>query len=231
MVASGLTRHYGEQHAGAGSTKEMASGAVLHLSAGALIDAATATGLITLATGAINAGHLAGDLASGLILLNLAAGLQKTTATASGLVTLLATGNPSYKTPGGTDNNVWPVLRWTSAAGATANVWLPPVPIPNDYSTAGGMTLHVVGERSSAQATGGASGNLRFRTMRPTTSTGTTGSTSIISLTSAPVENTIAIASGALPATGYFVPILDPEGHASGSVDVLSAWLTYTRTS
>ena len=174
---------------------------------------------------------LPGSLGRGYIPFKLGGGAGKATATASGLVSPLATGaQPSYKTMD-TTNAVWvPRLRWTSAAGATNQYFLNTFRIPNDLATAGGIKVHLIGERSSAQSTAGGSGAVQVRIYaNAVTTTGWTDIGTTHELTSAPVESTASVTSGNTPASGFITVALVPNPHSTGSIDLYAGGLSYQR--
>lgn len=228
MTQRGQSRIYTEPQRGSSNrqtTMVYASGAQVNVEAGASWQF---DGQLNAASGRIT---LPGVLGRGFLNFDLGGGFAKTTATASGLVSPLATGvQPSLKTFETTDNRWQSRLRWTTAAGATNVFVLPPIRIPNDLSTAGGLKVHLNGERSSAQATDGGSGAVQVRVYANVAST--TGNTNIGTtheLTSAPGESTADIASGSVPASGLLTVVLVPNGHSSTPIDLYGGGFSYQK--
>ncbi len=117
-------------------------------------------------------------------------------------------------------------LYWTS--GQQQAVAFPPIPIPPDFSSAGGLSIHAMANRSSD----GASNNvldMRFWANLNSTEKGTTGSTLA---TGGPGEVSIVVSSaeaGAHPGT-WNVQIV-PGTHTNNKVSVFSAWVEYDKRS
>ena len=113
------------------------------------------------------------------------------------------------------------------ASGEQAAIAFPPVPIPPDFSSAGGLTIHAIAERSSD----GASNNVldfRFWANVNATEQGTTGST----MTTTPAEYSITVSSaeaGAHP--GVWNIQIVPGTHTNNKVRLFSAWAEYDRAS
>lgn len=235
MVASGQSRFYSEQHINAGSTREMASGAVLHLSAGALIDAATATGLLTLATGAITNAMHAGNLTSGTIPLggHLARALKlasaETLATGVGVQLLTTTGNPSIELVSTGDQAMY--IEWASAQ--TVGIKLPPVALPADFSTAGGANIELFMETIGSATAEDANAAMDVRVWA---GIGDTEMGSTVAISSAGQWRTVNITSGNVLAPGStlggFLNItLAPSAHAGRAWRLYDMRMRYERTS
>ncbi len=117
-------------------------------------------------------------------------------------------------------------IYWTS--GQQQAVAFPPIPIPPDFSSAGGLTIHAMANRSSD----GASNNvldMRFWANLNSTEKGTTGSTLA---TGGPGEVSITVSSaeaGAHP--GVWNVQIVPGTHTNNKVSVFSAWVEYNRAS
>lgn len=146
----------------------------------------------------------------------------KTTATASGIVPITATSvNPKLTNPDITSGYLgW---EWSTAAGNANPLYFAPVRIPDDFDTASGFSIHVVASGAVANAT-----NALNMSLRVGTATAALLSTAVLG--AAPVEVTMAVATGALAATGFMSLSAYPENaHASGNVRLLSAGLSYRR--
>mgnify|MGYP001599408615 FL=1 len=193
-----------------GATGEViASGGTLLVEAGGHIDASA--GRIT----------LPGVLRRGFVSLDPLNAQAKTTATASGVVPLSTGTNPQRHSA-----NVDAVgpsrVRWTTAAGATNPLVFPAWRVPFDLATAGGLEIVLVAEGGS----GNASNELNVRLFNGT-ATADLGSTR--ALTSSPVESTVAITSGNMPATGFVTLVMSPNAHASGAIDLYAVGFSYLR--
>jgi hypothetical protein len=111
------------------------------------------------------------------------------------------------------------------ASGQTQALALPPVPIPPDFSSAGGLSIHAIAERSSD----GASDNVldfRFWADINASNKGTTGAT----MTTTPAEYSAAVSSaeaGAHP--GSWNVHIVPGTHTNNAVRLFNAWIEYTR--
>lgn len=115
------------------------------------------------------------------------------------------------------------VLTW--ASGQVQVVAFPPIPIPMDFSSAGGLTLHAIAERASDNASDNVL-DFRFWNGSNASNKGTTGST----LTSTPAEYSAAVSSaeaGGHP--GYWNIHLVPGTHTNNAVRVFSAWAEYDK--
>lgn len=115
------------------------------------------------------------------------------------------------------------VLTW--ASGQTPVIAFPPVPIPPDFSSAGGLTYHALAERTSDNASNNV---LDFRVWAGQTATnvGTTGTT----MTTTPAEYSITVASGSVGAhPGVWNFHLVPGTHTNNAVRVFAAWVEYDK--
>ena len=179
-------------------------GATLHVSTG---------GMLNLSSGRVT---FPGNLARGYIPL-VPRGV-KTTATASGIVTAWTTAvGPSFKTFEVASGIA--VYNW-----ATANVnplIFENVRVPDDLSTAGALNLVYTAESAS-----GATNDITFQ-IRSGTATGNLGATGALSTT--PVERTISVASGSVPASGLIGVSVFPGTHATGTVSLYAAGLSYAK--
>lgn len=116
-----------------------------------------------------------------------------------------------------------PMLSWASAV--VTPITFPPVPIPPDFSSAGGLTIHAIAERASDSASGDPL-DFRFWANQNATEQGTTGST----MTSTPAEYSAAVSSaevGAYP--GVWNIQIVPGTHTNNAVKVYSAWAGYDK--
>lgn len=116
-----------------------------------------------------------------------------------------------------------PHLTW--ASGDVTAIAFPPVPIPPDFSSAGGLSIHAVAERSSDNASNNVL-DFRFWANTNATEQGTTGST----MTTAPAEYSVVVSSaeaGAHPGVWNFQIV--PGTHTNNSVKVYSAWAEWDR--
>ena len=116
-----------------------------------------------------------------------------------------------------------PHISW--ASGQTAVVAFPPVPIPPDFSSAGGLTIHAIAERASDNASNNVL-DFRFFANQTATNKGTTGTT----MTSTPAEYSITVSSaesGAHPGVWNFQIL--PGTHTNNAVRLFSAWAEYSR--
>ena len=240
MAASdqgGHSRIYRETGGASGATAEVfASGAVARFEQGSSLLAsgqitfganssfraeggAVFTGGVVLTSGQFTA---PGSLARGYIPLNLTNALAKTTATASGVVPLTTGTNPQRHNPDITSGFLR--TRWTSAAGFQNPLYLEPIRIPNDLSTAGGIRVHLFGEAASADAQKDVTVNARA-------GTATAAFAGTVTLTTTPTEQVATLASGSIPtAAGLLSLSMFPtSAHASGSVDLYGAALSYAK--
>lgn len=160
---------------------------------------------------------------TGYIPLNLFGGRSRATATASGSVALTTATQPKLVAVSATDGHYQQQLLYTSAAGSSNYLVLNPLLIPPDLSSAGGMTVRINGERSSANA----SAQLMVYALagNATANIGTT-----VALTSSPSEVTVAITSGNTPASGYLNVMLYADGiNSTGFVALYAGAVTYTK--
>lgn len=138
---------------------------------------------------------------------------------ASGGRSVIASGNPSWVVVNGvTDPSAR--VRWTSAAGTTQAVHLPPMPIPDDLATDSPLVLRFRGEGSSANAT-------NELDIMAFVNIGDANAGTTMALTSAVAERTVTIASGDLATAGFISLVLRPKAHASGFIDLYSLTGTY----
>lgn len=116
-----------------------------------------------------------------------------------------------------------PQLTWASGVGTA--IAFPPVPIPPDFSSAGGLTIHAIAERASDNASNNVL-DFRFWANQNATEQGTTGTT----ISSTPGEHSITVAAseaGGHPGVWSFQ--LVPGTHTNNAVKVYSAWAEYDR--
>ena len=243
--ASGQSRIYREQvrGPGGGATETFASGAVLLLEAGssftfnstmvvganALIDlSAGGVGTLVLATGEIAASDLAGNLASGYIPLGAhlfrsqKMASAETLATGIGAQLLTTTGDPSIELTSTGDQSAY--LNYTSAI--VVGLKVPPIAMPHDLATAGGMTIELFGESvGTATAIDAAEGfDVRAWAGIGDTEMGATHP----NFTSTPAWQGITIASGDLTTTILNIT-LNPQAHANRAFRVYDMRARYTR--
>lgn len=214
--ASGQSRIHREITRGpsGGATMTFASGARLAFDAGASM---TFQGVADFTSGRIT---FPPNLARGYI--ELVPKGVKTTATASGLITAWTTGvNPAYVNPDITSG--YAGYRWSTAAGAQNPLHFGNVRVPGDLATGGGLSVHVVATGAVANAT-----NAINVLMRAGTATAAINTTHVLG--AAPAETTAVIASGSVPATGFWSFSAFPENaHASGNITLYGVGLSYTK--
>lgn len=116
-----------------------------------------------------------------------------------------------------------PMLSWASAV--VTPITFPPVPIPPDFSSAGGLTIHAIAERASDSASGDPL-DFRFWANQNATEQGSTGT----SMTSTPSEHFVTISSaeaGAHP--GLWTVGIVPTVHGGNAVRLYGAWIEYDK--
>lgn len=115
------------------------------------------------------------------------------------------------------------VLTW--ASGQTAAIAFPPIGIPPDFSSAGGLEVHLHGSRTSDGASNNAF-DVRFWANANTSNKGSSCTT----LTTSPTEKFVAISSAEVGAhPGYWNIGIQPGTHTNNAVKLWSAWLEYTK--
>ena len=98
--------------------------------------------------------------------------------------------------------------------------------MPDDLATAGGLSVRIMGTRVSGSATGTTQ---EFKVQfYSNVSTASGGFTTIAYSTTIQVTSAL-IASGSVPASGFFTIALRPADHASVEVRLYSAGLAYTK--
>lgn len=115
------------------------------------------------------------------------------------------------------------VITW--ASGQNAAVAFPPIPIPPDFASAGGLSIHAIAERASDNASNNVL-DFRFWANAGTTEKGTTGAT----MTSTPAEYSAVVSSaesGGHP--GYWNVRIVPGTHTNNAVKVYAGWLEYSK--
>ena len=115
------------------------------------------------------------------------------------------------------------VLTW--ASGVQAAIAFPPVSIPMDFSSAGGLEMHFQAEHASDNASNNVL-DLRFWANLNATEQGSTGAT----LTTVPADYTVTVSSaevGSYP--GFWNLQVVPGTHTNNSVKVYSGFLRYTK--
>lgn len=116
-----------------------------------------------------------------------------------------------------------PQLTW--ASGDVTAIAFPPLAIPPDFSSAAGLSIHAIAERTTDNASNNVL-DFRFWANANATEQGTTGST----MTSTPAEYSALVSSaesGAHPGT-WNIQIV-PGTHTNNAVRVFSAWVEYDR--
>lgn len=144
-------------------------------------------------------------------------------ASASGATFITASGkNPGYARNNGTTD---PSIRvqWSSAAGATAPIYFPPIMMPDNLSTAEPVVISLYGEGASANATNGLAVQAFF-------GIGGADVGSTMKFTSAPSKVNVSIASGSIGA-GVLNISLAPQAHASGVIALYGAKVSYRTSS
>lgn len=117
------------------------------------------------------------------------------------------------------------VLQWTSAqVGA---IITPPVALPDDLSTADGLTIELLGE---SIGTGTASDAKAAFTVLPSFGVATTSGTGTThaDFSSTPSWQSIAVASGSIT-TGQLTVQLTPEAHAARAISLFDMRVRYTK--
>lgn len=199
-MSSGQTGIFREQHGAKETTMQVDSSSVLR-----------GGGIFDFSSGTV---RMPGNLGRGYIPL-VPAG-TKTTATASGIVSLLTSGlAPSMKTFEVTSGVL--AIQW-----ATANVnpvVFQNVRVPDDLSTAVPLRLLFTAENASA-----ATDDLNWQ-IRAGTATANLGAT--VALSTTPIERTVSVASGSVPSSGFIGVTVFPGTHATGTVSLYTAGLSY----
>lgn len=135
---------------------------------------------------------------------------------------LLHAGSTPTLTMNSSDNHA-AILTW--ASGVVTAVAFPPLPIPPDFSSAGGLSIHAIAERTSDAASNNVL-DFRFWANENTSNKGTTGST----MTSTPAEYSITVSSaevGAHPGTWNITIV--PGTHTNNAVRMWNSWVEYDR--
>jgi len=117
------------------------------------------------------------------------------------------------------------MISW--ASGQTQALAFPPVPIPPDFSSAGGLVINAFAERASDNSSDNVI-DMRFWNSTNATEMGTTGAT--ISTTPGRISVTVSSAeSGRYP--GVWNIQFVPGTHTNNAVRIFAAHLEYTRAS
>lgn len=199
-----------------GSTMVFASGAVAKFEAGAQISGLGLSGV------------LPGNLASGTIPLGAhlfsARKLSSAENYATGAIHLTTTGNPSLEHTSTADQSAY--ISW--ASGQTVGLKLPPVAMPADLATAGGMRIDLYGRTAGTATANDASAQFDVRCWSGVgdTEMGTTHA----NFTSTPAWQSISIASGDLT-TNMLNITLVPQTHAGRELRLYDMRARYVRTS
>ena len=205
------TKVYREQ---GGATMVVASGGAIRIEAGGTINGLT--------------NGLPGNLASGSIDLGpylfSARKMSSAENFATGALHITTTGNPSLEVNSTVDGAGY--LNWASA-DVTA-IQLPPVDMPNDLATGGGLRIDLYGESvGTGTASDAAAGfDVRCWSGQGDTEMGATHP----NFTSTPGYQTVAVASGDLT-TGPLTIRLVPQAHAGRPFRLQGGRLRYTRSS
>jgi hypothetical protein len=116
-----------------------------------------------------------------------------------------------------------PTLTW--ASGVVTPITFPPIPIPPDFSSAGGLSIHAMAERASDNASNNVL-DFRFWANQNTSEKGTTGTT----MTTTPAEYSITVSSAEVGShPGTWAVGLVPGTHTNNAVFVFGAWIEYER--
>lgn len=222
---------YREQNA---SALVVASGGTIRTEPGGVISGATATGSFVFATGEIESSDLKGNLASGTIPLGahlfaarelasaetLSSGSTAPTLFFGGL--LLSDTTPSLNLVSSGDQAFY--LNWASAN--VDGIKLPPVAMPADLATAGGLSVDLFGESvgTATAADAKAAFDVRAWAGVGDTEMGATHP----DFTSTPGWQTVSIASGDLT-TNVLNLTLVPEAHAGRAIRLYDMRIRYTR--
>jgi len=156
------------------------------------------------------------NLARGYIPLSVAG--VKTTATASGIVTAWTTAvQPKLLTHEVTSG----VTKYEWATANVAPLIYKNLRLPDDMSTAGPLRLVY-----TAESVSGATNDINWQ-IRAGTATANLGATAALSST--PIERTVAVASGSVPASGFIGVTVFPGAHATGAVSLYAAGISYAK--
>ncbi len=212
------------------------SGGHIRVESGGNIDLSTSTGTLTLATGQINAGHLAGNLSSGSV--DLGVHLFNARELSSGENVASGTSAPSYfwggllykeSTPSITTLSTGDqtfTLQW--ASNNVDGIKLPPIALPADFSTAGGVRLDILGE---SVGTGTASDAIAAVQIKAWCGVGGADlGTTHPNFTSTPTYQTISLSTGNLATTVLNLTLI-PQAHAARAINVYGLRMRYNRTS
>lgn len=200
------------------------SGGEITLQAGGVLNASA--GSITLPAN-LKRGYIPLDLFAGRILSsaeNLLGIVVNTTGAELGASVggLLNAGSIPTLTMNSTVNGA-ALLTW--ASGQNAAVAFPPIPIPPDFASAGGLSIHAIAERASDNASNNVL-DFRFWNGANTSEKGTTGAT----MTSTPAEYSAVISSAEVGGhPGYWNVRIVPGTHTNNAVKVYAGWLEYSR--
>lgn len=143
----------------------------------------------------------------------------KATATASGIVTAMTSGTTALV--GLVNNGIAtgaPAYRWSTNNGA--RLYFAPWRIPDDLSTADVLKVHYNAENVS-----GATYDCNVTVHGGGTATANLGTTGALSST--PVERSISIASGSIPASGLLAVAWAPTSGATSAVYLYAAGISY----
>lgn len=223
--ASGQSRIYREQVRGAagGATEHFASGARLVGHAGSSFDFTSARV------------SLPGSLGQGFV--DLTRHLFAAREVASNEEITSGTTAPTYffgglllpdTTPSldvlSTDD---PIMRLQWVSANVDGIMLPPVALPGDVATAGGITVELYGETvgSATAADAAQTIDIRARIGLGDTEMGATHP----NFTSTPAWQGITIASGDVVASGHLNLLLVPSAHAGRAINVYGARMSYNK--
>jgi len=227
---------YRQQHGGRNTSMVVASGSVIRIESGGVIDGSSAVGSFTFATGEIAAADLAGNLSSGTIPLGghlfgarqLASGenfVSGTSAKAAFWGGLLNTqGDPAMLLTSSGDQSFY--LNYVE--GSVVGIKLPPVAMPVDLATAPGMTVELFGESFGTATASDAKSAFDVRCWSGIGDT-EMGSTHP-DFTSTPSWKSITIASGDITKDILNITLV-PQAHAGRKIRLYDARIRYTRSS
>ncbi len=218
------------------STLVVANGGRIRIESGGNIDLSTGVGAITFATGEISAADLAGNLSSGSV--DLGVHLMAARELSSGENFASGSTAPSYFFEGLLGKDTSPSLGTLSTGDqtftlqwASANVdgiKLPPIALPADFSTAGGIRLDILGE---SIGTGTASDAVAAVTIKAWCGVGGADlGTTHPNFTSTPTYQTISLSTGNLATTVLNITLI-PQAHAARAINVYGLRMRYNRTS
>lgn len=205
---------YKDQHAGRNATMHVDAGSHLDLSGSVQLPGSLARGYINTGPNLFGGRNAASNE-------TIASGSSAPTAFWGGM--LMPDGNPAMKFLSSGDK-VW-MLQWASAQ--VAAVAMLPVALPNDMSTAGGLTIEFYGETYGTASAADAKDCL---TIVPHFGIGNTSGTPTTApdFTSTPSWKGITVASGTVTTDDLTVTVY-PAAHAARGLQVYGARVSYAK--